>query len=140
MVLSEKVVTASMLEAMMLRILSTASAPTRADNDQGMASLNRIDARAVATPRSENNAARSHNFFDNCVRVQRQRAIMGSCLFWAPGRSGHPSVTGNGLCAVKDGSSGWASAPRGGLYGIRRRGLGPRGDWPWSIWLSGTAT
>lgn len=76
MVLKENVVTASMLDAMMPRILSTASAPIRAGSDAGMKSFNTTAIKAVATPSSENKVARNHSRLVTRTAIQRQRAII----------------------------------------------------------------
>lgn len=56
MILSENVVTASILDASMFRMLSTASAPTFTETDSGIIDLKRIDKRAVIIGKRKANA------------------------------------------------------------------------------------
>jgi hypothetical protein len=62
MILNEKVVTASILDASMFRMLSTASAPTFTETDSGIIDLKRIDKRAVIIATMANNVALNHSF------------------------------------------------------------------------------
>jgi len=76
MMLSEKVVTANILDASMFRMLSTASAPTLTDTDSGIIDLKRIDNRAVIIATIANNAALNHSFLNICLRIHCQREII----------------------------------------------------------------
>ncbi len=66
MILSENVVTASILDASMFRMLSTASAPTFTETDSGIIDLKRIDKRAVIIATIANNVALNHSFLIVC--------------------------------------------------------------------------
>ncbi|BFO29717.1 hypothetical protein KoxyNG13_001900 [Klebsiella pasteurii] len=64
MILSEKVVTASILDASIFSILSTASAPIRTENDGGIMDLNTIDSSAVSTAAIAKSVALNQIFRD----------------------------------------------------------------------------
>ena len=76
MILSENVVTASILDASMFRMLSTASAPTFTETDSGIIDLKRIDKRAVIIATMANNVALNHSFLTVCFRIHFQREII----------------------------------------------------------------
>ena len=76
MILNEKVVTASILDASMFRMLSTASAPTFTETDSGIIDLKRIDKRAVIIATIANNVALNHSFLNVCFRIHFQREII----------------------------------------------------------------
>ena len=76
MILSENVVTASILDASMFRMLSTASAPTFTETDSGIIDLKRIDKRAVIIATIANNVALNQSFLNVCFRIHCQREII----------------------------------------------------------------
>ncbi|CAM6654092.1 hypothetical protein KLQUCK353B2_24175 [Klebsiella quasipneumoniae subsp. similipneumoniae] len=76
MILNEKVVTASILDASMFRMLSTASAPTFTETDSGIIDLKRIDKRAVIIATMANNVALNHSFLTVCFIIHFQREII----------------------------------------------------------------
>lgn len=81
MILSENVVTASILDASMFRMLSTASAPTFTETDSGIIDLKRIDKRAVIIATIANNVALNHSFLIVCFSIHFQREIILHCSY-----------------------------------------------------------
>ncbi|ACT41777.1 hypothetical protein AA99_5118 [Escherichia coli 2-052-05_S1_C1] len=84
MILSENVVTASILDASMFRMLSTASAPTFTETDSGIIDLKRIDKRAVIIATIANNVALNHSFLIVCFSIHFQREIILHSLILRP--------------------------------------------------------
>ena len=81
MVLREKVVTVSMLDAIMLRILSTEFAPIFAERSAGIYGVATIAMRAVATAAMENSVALNHIRRVRTLNDQNRRELMHSPRF-----------------------------------------------------------
>lgn len=69
MILSENVVTASILDASMFRMLLTAFALTFTETDLGIIDLKRIDKRAVIIATIANNVALNYSFLIVCFSI-----------------------------------------------------------------------
>ena len=84
MILSENVVTASILDVSMFRMLSTASAPTFTETASGIIDLKRIDKRAVIIATIANNVALNHSCLIVCFSIHFQREIILDSLILRP--------------------------------------------------------
>lgn len=85
MVESEKVVTASMLDAMTWRIVSTASAPIFAEMPKERNGVATTEITAEATASSEISVARNHRRRVTSPISQRKRGVIAFSVCAAPG-------------------------------------------------------